>query len=423
MRDRPLPRGQLYFDPLGTLTEVVRDWVRHAGPRDVQAFADAIATEHDAKHAVLLPHARIAFEAILATLDLKPGSEVLMTPVTIPDIVNVVLDAGLVPVWVDMGPCTANMDPGDLEAKVTRKSKAVIVTHLCGLPTDMDAVNAVAAAHDLVVLEDASQAMGATWGDRALGTVGLAGVFSLTTLKTLSSFQGGLVLTDDDALAEALEAKAASYPEPARAQFTALLLRDLVLHAASHPLPYGLVGHHVVRLLEAIGPKALVEFQRGNLLARKAHTLQAVRRRVPERYRRRYAGVQGRIALRALPTLAAGNARRRVLSERLLTKMAEADLPGRPRVLEGGTATWWRFPYWTDRPEALRAHLRREGIDSARTNLICASDVPAFRSVASPTPEARRFTAGMVFLPMHPSMSEHDVDRIAEAVSAFEDRS
>lgn len=415
---RPLPRGQLYFEPLRVLSTLVRHSVR-GDAREVAAFEASCAATLGAPEAVLLPHARIALRELLRSLALPPGGEVLMTPVTIPDIVNVVLDAGLVPVWVDLGDQTANLDVDDLARKITGKSRVLLVTHLCGLPTDMGRVMAIAAAHQLTVLEDVSQAMGGSWGGQPLGTFGLAGFFSLTTLKPLATFHGGLVLTRDPALATRLRAVVAGWPPPRPGLYARLYLRDIVLHASSHPEIFARLGFPILRAAERMSPRYVAEFQRGNFLGFHSSASRARRHQVPERMATRYTAAQAAIGQRSLAHVMADNARRRALAERLLQRLDAAGLPGRPRLPAGGVATWWRFPYWTETPELLRRALREAGIDTAHTNLCCNSAEPAFASFAADTPQAQRYLDGMIFLPMHPNFTEADMDRAASCLERY----
>jgi perosamine synthetase len=406
---RRLPRGQLYFDPATLL-----DLARHrgavtAGPK-VDELEAACVPALGAAHAVVLPHARVALMALLEALELPAGAEVLLTPVTIPDVVNVLLDAGLVPVWVDLGERTGNIDPADLRRKVGPKSRLLLLTHLCGVPSDLDAVLEVAEEHDLVVLEDASQ---------ALGTFGRAGFFSLTTLKPLSSFAGGLVLTDDGELAAALRARARGLPRFHRRKLAALLLRDLLLLLASDPRPYGLGGHVVLSLLESVDPRIAQEFQRGNVLLRRDAATAVRRRRLSEDLLEQYCDAQAAMALRVLPRLREWQERRRALVEVLDGRLRALEVPGLPVVPEHGEPSWWRYPLWTGAVHGLRRHLRRAGIDSAATNLCCASRESAFAAFAAETPHARAYCDGMIFLPLHPNLTGADMERVADAVGGW----
>jgi dTDP-4-amino-4,6-dideoxygalactose transaminase len=416
---RKLPRGQLY---LPDLRHLGRGLVEALSPPSRGARVDALerrfARVLESREAVLLPHARVALLAILRALELPPGSEVLMTPVTIPDVVNAVLVAGLRPVFVDLGERTNNIDPAALEARASPAARVVLLTHLSGLASPMDEIMRVAEARGLVVLEDCSQAMGTRYRGKMLGTFGRAGFYSLSTLKPVASFHGGLAITDDEALARSLRAAARKMPPPARGWLFKMFLRDTILHAASHPLPFSLAGYYGVAALERLAPALVDEFQRGNIVYDAARRAARVKRKteIAPSFFAAYTEAQAVIADGCLDALATGNRRRLELCTRLHRKLEEAGVPGLIRIERRGSPTFWRYPIWTDDPQGLRASLRRRGLDAARTNLCCASREPAFAEFAAETPNAVAFVDRMVFLPLHANLDEGDIDHLARAV-------
>jgi dTDP-4-amino-4,6-dideoxygalactose transaminase len=132
-----------------------------------------------------------------------PGDEVITTPFTFVATAETIAHAGAKPVFVDIDPLTFNIDPRRVEEAVTARTKALLPVHLYGLPADMEALGAVAAAHGLTVIEDCAQSTGAAVGDKLTGSMGDAGAFSFFPTKNLGGFgDGGMVLTDDDSLAE-----------------------------------------------------------------------------------------------------------------------------------------------------------------------------------------------------------------------------
>ncbi len=417
---RRLPRGQLYFEPLGVLA----DALRRVGPTPptgsvVRRFERAFAAELDAPAAVALPHARVALHYLLQVLALPPGSEVAMTPVTIPEIVSVVLMAGLVPVFVDLAPYTCNIDCDDLARKITPRTRLLLLTHLGGLPSEMDRVMAIAARHGIEILEDCSQVPATRYRGRALGLFGRAGFLSLTPLKPVSTFHGGMTVTHDRALERELRriVDASPPPLPPR-EMLRLLVRDQVLHATTHPSVFSRLTWYGVRAGEALRPEVVREFQRGNLFNDPARRRRVVRLdRLPERMFARYSDLQAATGLRGLRTLAAGNARRRELSLLLLGLLRDAGVAGLVRIpVDEGDCTFWRFPLWVDDPSripALRRRLLARGVDTSPTNLECCSREAAFAECNADTPEARRYVDGMIFLPMHPALTEADVRRVA----------
>lgn len=416
---RKLPRGQLYLPDQRRLGRgLVASLAPPARGARVDALERRFAEALESRDAVLLPHARVALLAILRALDLPPGSEVLMTPVTIPDVVNAVLVAGLRPVFVDLGERTCNLDPAALAARVSPRARAVLVTHLSGLASPMEEILRVAEAHRLVVLEDCSQAMGARFEGKMLGTFGRAGFSSLSTLKPVASFHGGLAVTGDAELAAALREAARAMPAPSRRWLFKMFARDAILHAASHPLPFSLAGYYGMAVLERLAPSVVDELQRGNIVYDAARRAARVKRKteLAASFFAAYTDAQAVLAEGCLDAMDAGNRRRIALASRLHARLEEASVPGLVRLDPRGSPTFWRYPLWTPDPGALRAFLRRRGIDAARTNLCCASREPAFAELAAATPNAVAFVDGMVFLPLHPSLDERDMDHVARAV-------
>jgi perosamine synthetase len=133
--------------------------------------------------------------------DIGPGDEVITSPFTFISSANAVLFTGARPVFADIEPDTFNLDPRQVEARITPRSRAILPVHLFGHPCDMAALLEIAAAHGLVVVEDACQAHGATVNGRRVGSFG-TGCFSFYPTKNMTTAEGGMITTDDEKIAE-----------------------------------------------------------------------------------------------------------------------------------------------------------------------------------------------------------------------------
>jgi dTDP-4-amino-4,6-dideoxygalactose transaminase len=151
------------------------------------------------------PSGTHALEMALLALDLRPGDEVLCPSFTFVSIVNAVIVAGGRPVFVDVDPDTLNTDISDVEARVTPRTRAIVVAHYAGIANGLDAFDALARRHGAVVIEDASHALGGRYGGRALGNWGICGAFSFHATKNLTSGEGGLLITSDERLSRRME--------------------------------------------------------------------------------------------------------------------------------------------------------------------------------------------------------------------------
>lgn len=168
-------------------------------------FIDRFETEFAAfcgtKHAVSCSNGTTALHLALVAAGIREGDEVLVSTLTNMASFFAVLYIGARPVPVDIDPVTLTMDPTDLARKIGPKARAIMVVHLFGHPTDMDPVNALAERHGLQVFEDCAEAHGARYKGRTVGSLGRAGCFSFFANKILTTGEGGMVTTDDDALA------------------------------------------------------------------------------------------------------------------------------------------------------------------------------------------------------------------------------
>lgn len=174
------------------------------GP-EVAALEREVAAYCGARHAVAVSSGTDAILCVLMCLDIGPDDEVIIPPFTFFSTAGCVARLGARPVFVDIEPRTFNMDPGKLEAAITPRTKAIMPVHLFGQCADMDAICGVADRRGIPVIEDAAQAVGATYKGRPAGTLGRVACFSFFPSKNLGAYgDAGMIVTDDAELAERL---------------------------------------------------------------------------------------------------------------------------------------------------------------------------------------------------------------------------
>ena len=176
-------------------------WVSSEGPF-VRDFEERFAARVGRRHGIAVSNGTAALDAAIEALGIGPGDEVIMPAFTIISCIGQIVRAGAKPVLVDSDPVTWNMDVGQIEAKVTPRTKAIMAVHIYGLPVDMDPVLDIAHRHGLRVLEDAAQMHGQTYKGRPCGSLGDVGTFSFYPNKHITTGEGGMIVADDDRLAE-----------------------------------------------------------------------------------------------------------------------------------------------------------------------------------------------------------------------------
>lgn len=169
---------------------------------EVNALQDEFAAYHDARYGVAVTNGSAALEVCLRAAGIGWGDEVITTPYTFIATANACLLVGAIPRFVDLRPETWNIDPEMIEAAIGPRTKAIIPVHLGGEPADMDAIIDIARRHNLVVIEDACQAHGATWRGKKVGAIGDMGCFSFQAGKNITGGEGGMILTNDESWAD-----------------------------------------------------------------------------------------------------------------------------------------------------------------------------------------------------------------------------
>lgn len=178
-------------------------WISSAG-KYTDEFERRFASFSRTKHGVSCCNGTVALHLALLAEGVGPGDEVIVPTLTYIATANAVTYCGAKPIFVDSEPETWNINPELIEEKITRKTKGIIVVHLYGHPVDMDPVMDAARRHDLFVIEDAAEAHGALYKGRMAGSIGDIGAFSFFGNKIITTGEGGMVVTNDDKLAETM---------------------------------------------------------------------------------------------------------------------------------------------------------------------------------------------------------------------------
>jgi perosamine synthetase len=176
-------------------------WISSEGPF-IQKFEEQFAAAVGRKHGITVSNGSMALDAVVTALGIQKGDEVILPTFTIISCAAAIVRAGATPVVVDCDPLTWNMTPEGVAAAITTRTKAIMVVHIYGLPVDMDPILDLADKHGLKIIEDAAEVHGQTYKGRPCGTFGDVSTFSFYPNKHVTTGEGGMIVTDDDLLAE-----------------------------------------------------------------------------------------------------------------------------------------------------------------------------------------------------------------------------
>lgn len=335
-------------------------WISGRGPY-IERFEHDFARVVGRQHAIAVSNGTVALSLALAALAVGAGDEVVVPTYTYVACANTVRNAGAAPVLCDARADTLQPDLADLLGRVGDRTAAVVVPHLFGFVQDLREVRADLGGRGVFLVEDCSQALGASIGGRPAGTQAIASTYSFFGNKTITTGEGGMVTTDDDALAD--------------------LMRRLRNQGMSESAPY----HHdlvafnfrMTNLQAAIGVAQLERLET---------TLQR-KREIADGYRDRLAGT----GIRLLGDPTGGR------SAQWLVTAVLPDAVGR---------------------EALIRDLQRDGID-IRPGFVPMHRLPMYQRDPLGYPQTEQFHRKVVCLPSFPALREDEVERVAEAIRGW----
>jgi perosamine synthetase len=400
----PRPRSMLYGGA-GKYASIARDLVLSADATG--AAVERLETEASrwlgARYGVCVPQARIGIYLTLKAL-IEPGQNVILSPYTIYDVVNMVIAAGGRPVFADIERETCNISVESIKGLIDGETGAVLVTHLHGLACAIEDIRDLCLARGIPLIEDASQAFGARVAGKRVGTFGTAAVFSFGMAKNVNAFYGGLVVTDDRELAQRVRAAMASWPTQDRGALMRRVAFCLVGEVLTARPVFAGLTFWVYRYGHLHGIEAITNRWRGE-------DAPVLRRGIPERKLRRMSSSQARLILRALPRVDSDAATR--IGYARLYHESLRDVPEilLPPLRADGSHVYLAFPIQVrDRHKLLR-FLVRDGRDLTIQHIGNAAEYPCFSEYRRDCPHARATADQVLLLPTYPGYGRREVER------------
>ena len=203
IRTRPFPSWPVWgSEEEARLLRTLRsgNWGRLQG-NEVATFEERFASMHGCRHGIAVANGTIALRIALLAAGIEAEDEVIVPPYTFVATASAVVECNAVPVFADIDIGTFNLAPAAVEAAMTPRTRAIIPVHFAGQPADMDAINAIARARGLAVIEDAAHAHAASYRNRPAGSLAHAACFSFQSSKNLTAGEGGIITTNDDGFA------------------------------------------------------------------------------------------------------------------------------------------------------------------------------------------------------------------------------
>lgn len=376
--------------------------------RNIEKLERAFKKYFEVKYAVSFNSGRSAEYAILKAANIKNGDEILIQAFTCVVVPNSILWLGAKPVYIDFGKNSLNMDPVDLERKITSQSKAIIVQHTFGKPALIEQIKKIAKKNKLLLIEDCAHSLGASFQDKKLGTYGEATFFSFGRDKVISSVFGGMAITNNQRIGKNLLKiqQETNFPS-----------HFWVFQQLLHPIAFNLLILPLYNFFN-LGKIILVCLQKLGLLSR-AVSHQEKNTEQPRNYPTKLPNAQATLALSQFQRLAKFNQKREKISEiyRRELKKEVKSLPPIPGEI------YMRYTIISKRAKELLNYAKKKGVvlGDWYQNIIDPRGVDFTKAGYSKgsCPVAEKMAKQVVNLPTYPRMEPRDAQQVIGVIKEF----
>jgi dTDP-4-amino-4,6-dideoxygalactose transaminase len=378
----------------------------------VNDFEREFSKYFDAKGAVCVSKARMAFYYLLRNLNLKKGGEVLISALHIADYLNMIILAGFKPVVVDLKKNTYNIDYVDLENKINNNSVLLLVTHLSGYATDMERIDEISRKYNVPYIQDCSQAISVYQNRKMMGRLGKAAILSLSLLKPVSTMFGGIIISDDKNLLQKIRSEVDILPPPRKIPLFKEAVKNIILKIMVKRPIFDFLFYTAIRI-SLKNEDYFSKYQRSNKTIIK-------RDKIPDDFMVAFSWQQAVLGMRQLETLEIREKERIKKGKYLYDLIRSEPSLKIPESIPGMENGFWLFPVIVENPMHFRKFMAKRGVDTATLLLSLLSEEDEFKSFNFTSPNAKWQKKHTVFIPMYEKIRYNQLDYISEVIKAYQ---
>ena len=403
----PIPRGRISH-PVGVELKDLLNSVVYPieKPLLLGKYEGAVGKHLETHEPTFFPFARTGLFAILESLGLPAGSRILMPTITIKPMLDVVLHFNLKPILVDMNPNSGCWDPDALEVALKDEPSVALLTYLFGVVPNLDEILPKLSGAGVIVIEDFSQAFGARFNGRPLGTLGDFGICSTSSTKTFDTYGGALVFSKNQLSREYVRTFRNNLEPPTRSTLIRKILVNLVRNLATNKLIFGIATFPFILAINSRSKQNVGKFTGDRSLTPLS--------KLPEEWFKRPCAFQAKVGLRELLLQETKDQKRIGIANRYSQELKSLG----PRGIVSGFSVYWQYITVEKQSIAFRDFLNSHYIDCATTSLVKLSELSSYGLVVK-LPGTDSIYENGVYLPCYHQLSYKDHTRIIETVKSF----
>lgn len=398
----PIPRGIICHHIIDDFKFFFKAfYVNLNNKKIISDFENSFMTLLKTNYCLAFPYARTAIYFSLKSLNLPNGSEIIMPPLTIKGILDVVLECGLKPVFVDIDINTLCFDEKILKSKINKRTRAIIITYLYGIVPDIQSISTLCKKSKLFIIEDFSQCLNGEFKSKKIGTFGDIGVYSSSSIKTLDTYGGGLLVCKQKKIFERLKKFKDNLPPPNRFHLLNKIATDLIRNIATNRYFFTIVTFPLLKIMNFIKPGSIIK-QTGE------RNIDMIKK-FPKEWLYSFSSLQAEIGLKYIKKLHHIDSLR-ILNSDYIKKNVKINFPLGTKQTKN---VYWQLVAYFSNPIDAQKLLHKYRIDSARSSLLNISNLPTY-PYRNLTPTANKLYSTGIFIPSFHTLSKSDINYLVK---------
>lgn len=426
---KKIPRAVYYMGIFEPIRSIARFVFGLNGGASVKVFENKFSQLVKSKHAIAVSHARIGMYYAIKSLKIQGEFEVLMTPITVPDMLNMIRLCGGKPILVDFMAGTFYVDINSLKKKISDKTKVIIITHLTGYSEDIAEIYQIAKELGITLIQDSTQNINSKINNKPLTDFSDISIYALCDLKVIHTHRGGMICCNNSELFKNIESLVRlEETKPSRSYFLKFILEDLVATTVLNPWLFTFIFYPIFAIVKRVDFEIIANISGGKgfrflgidwLADFMGGDGNFERNGVPGSMKYQYTELQAKIGLRSMDKVEEWD-RRRIENARLFIQTANEKTRGHllPER-KGAENVYWKMPVLCNDYKKLQDYLFRHGIDSALSLLPSLSNESFMSSQLGPAPVAEWMRRSTLFIPLHHYLGSEDILRISRCVNNY----
>jgi perosamine synthetase len=412
----PNPKNRLYTNLDSYLIFlryilIKRSWQEK---KSQETFEKALCERFSTQHAICVYQCRLGIYLAIKAL-IKPGQEVILSPYTIVDVINMVIFAGGRPVFADVDHNTCNISVAEIERLIHPGTGAVLITHLHGLAAEAHRIKEICDRLNVPMLEDAAQSFGVQEQGKAVGTIGDVGIFSFEMHKNMPTWLGGVVVSNRQDIVDKIHAELKDFSYPALPGIAQKVKKGLIHDLASLPILFQLLTYPIVRF------SYLNDFEFINSRVRRKPQESQPAPELPDIYKSQFTSLQARIGLSQIKNVDRDIQTRIEYAQMYYQGLKDIDdLVLSPYRTDLSHTYLWFPVLYSERDDLLR-FMFKQGRDIAAGHFTNAADLNRFKEFYRDCPNAKKVEKELLYLPTYPSYSRREVTKNIEVIRQYFD--